>query len=266
MELAGTPTAIVTGGGGENIGGAVSRFLADAGAQVLILDIDSDAAESVVEDVETADGTASFVECDVTDVEAVERVVGAIADEFDGLDILVNNVGGASGVRLDEIDEEAFEYNIDTNLRSALFTTKAALPHLERGDGGSVTFVSSVNALLGGFSQVAYSVSKAGLHALARCLTADHADEGVRFNVVAPGSVVGDSETWERRETEHPGTLDSVADLYPCGRYGRPEDIASAVLFLSSERASWISGVVLPVDGGVTATGALPGGRWWRSL
>ena len=266
MEFAGTPTAVVTGGGGANIGSEISETLADAGVRVLILDVNPEAAAAVVGDIRDASGRASFFECDVTDVDEIERTIDAIAEEFDGIDILVNNAGGASGIRLDEIDEETFNYNLDVNLRSAFFTTKAALPHLRRGDSGSVVFVSSVNALLGGFSEVAYSVSKAGLHALARSLTADYADEGVRFNVVAPGSVIGDSETWKRRETEHPGTLDRIADLYPCGRYGDPQDVADAVLFLASERSDWISGVVLPVDGGLTATGALPGGRWWESI
>jgi NAD(P)-dependent dehydrogenase (short-subunit alcohol dehydrogenase family) len=266
MDFAGTPTAVVTGGGGANIGRAISETLAAAGARVLVLDVDADAAETVVDDIADAGGDASFVECDVTDVAAVERTVDAVADEFGGIDVLVNNAGGASGVRLDGIDEATFDDNIDVNLRSAFFTTKAAIPHLRRGDGGSVIFVSSVNALLGGFSEVAYAVSKAGLHALARSLTADYAGDGVRFNVVAPGSVIGDSDTWQRREAEHPGTLDRVADLYPCDRYGEPEDVADAVAFLASGRADWISGVVLPVDGGLTATGALPGGRWWESL
>jgi NAD(P)-dependent dehydrogenase (short-subunit alcohol dehydrogenase family) len=266
MEFSGTQTAVVTGGGGPNIGRAVSGTLAAAGAQVLVLDVDVDAAESVVDDIEDTGGNASFIECDVTDVEAVQQTIDAVADEFGGIDVLVNNAGGASGVRLDDVDEGTFDDNVDTNLRSAFFTTKAALPHLRRGDGGSVVFVSSINALLGGFSEVAYAVSKAGLHALARCLTADYADDGVRFNVVAPGSVIGDSDTWQRRESEDPGTLDRIADLYPCGRYGRPEDVADAVLFLSSSRSDWVSGVVLPVDGGLTATGALPGGRWWESL
>lgn len=266
MDFAGTPTAVVTGGGGANIGRAISETLAAAGARVFVLDIDADAAETVVDDITDAGGDASFVGCDVTDVAAVERTVDAVAGEFDGIDVLVNNAGGASGVRLDDIDEATFDDNVDLNLRSAFFTTKAALPHLRRGEGGSVVFVSSVNALLGGFSEVAYAVSKAGLHTLARSLTADYADDGVRFNVVAPGSVIGDSETWQRREAEHPGTLDRVAALYPRDRYGEPEDVADAVAFLASGRADWISGVVLPVDGGLTATGALPGGRWWESL
>lgn len=260
-------TAVVTGGGGPNIGRAITRRLADAGAEVVILDTDVGAAERTVDVVENEDGNqAAFVECDVTDVAAVTSVLDEIAAEFGSVDVLVNNAGGASGLRLDDTDEAAFEYNVDTNLKSAFFATKAALPHLRDATDGSVVFVSSINALLGGFSEVAYSVSNAGLHSLARCLTADYGGDGVRFNVVCPGSVVGDSDTWDRREREEPGTKDRLDALYPVGRYGEPDDVASAVEFFVSEQASWISGVVLPVDGGLSATGGLPGGRWWTEI
>lgn len=259
-------TAIVTGGGGPNIGRAVCVDLANAGAHVVVLDVDADGAAQTVGDIRDAGGEADAFECDVSDPDAVADTVAAVAAEADGIDVLVNNAGGADGLTMPETTPEQFDANIDANLRSAFFTTQAALPHLREGDGGSVVFVSSINAILGGFSEVAYSTSKAGLHALARCLTADHAGDGVRFNVVAPGSVIGDSDTWQERERKDPGTLDRIDDLYPTGRSGKPKDIAAAITFLSSDRASWISGVTLPVDGGVTATGGLPGGRWWEQL
>lgn len=266
MEFAGIPTTVVTGGAGANIGSTISKSLANAGAEVLILDTDQEAATGVIDDIRDTGGYASMFECDVTDEKRVKTILNTIAAEFDGIDMLVNNAGGASGTHIQDIDPETFDYNLNVNLRSAFFTTQAALPHLKGSDYGSVIFISSINALLGGFSEVAYAVAKAGLHALARSLTADYGKDGIRFNVIAPGSIIGDSETWAQREAESPGTLDSLATLYPRGRYGDPQDVAEAVLFLSSNRSDWISGVVLPVDGGLTATGALPGGDWWETL
>ncbi len=259
--------AVVTGGGGSNIGRSVSRRLAAVNERVVVVDKDTTAGTETVDLIESEDGNdAVFLECDVTVPDAVSSVLDSVVAEFGSLDVLVNNAGGASGLRLEDIDEATFDDNVDVNLKSAFFTTRAALPHLRDGDGGNVVFVSSINALLGGFSEVAYSVSKAGLHALARCLTADYAGDGVRFNVVCPGSVIGNSDTWEERERRDPGTKRRIHELYPVGRYGDPEDVAAAVEFLSSPRASWISGVTLPVDGGLTATGGLPGGRWWENI
>lgn len=266
MEDLSGSTAIVTGGGGPNIGQAISRRLAAAGARIVILDIDTESARETVEIIENEGGEAAFIECDLTDVDRTTAAVEEIANEFGNIDVLVNNAGGASGLQIQDIDEDEFDFNVETNLKSAFFATKHALPFLKRNGGGSVVFVSSINALLGGFSEVAYSVAKAGVHSLARCLTADHASEGVRFNVVCPGSVIGDSDTWQQREQEAPGTLQRINELYPVGRYGEPEDVAEVVTFLSSERAAWVSGVVLPVDGGLTAAGGLPGGRWWEEL
>lgn len=259
-------TVIVTGGGGSNIGREVSRLLASRGAEVIVVDKDQETSRETVDLIGSDDGSATFVEANLRNVDEISAVVDEIADEFGPVDVLVNNAGGASGLQLDQIDEAEFDYNIEINLKSAFFVTKAVLPQLVANGGGSVVFVSSINALLGGFSELAYSVSKAGLHALAQCLTADYADDGVRFNVVCPGSVIGNSDTWNRREREDPGTKQRVQELYPVGRYGNPEDIAEAISFLSSDRASWISGVVLPVDGGLTATGGPPGGRWWESI
>lgn len=259
-------TAVVTGGAGTNIGGSVSKRLAAAGADVAILDVAADRGSETAAAIRAKGGNATAFKCDVTDIETVSAVVDEVAAEFGEIDVLVNNAGGASGVDLEDIDEETFDENVETNLKSAFFVTKTVLPHLRDAESASVVFVSSINALLGGFSEVAYASSKAGLHSLAQCLTADYGPDGIRFNVVCPGSVIGESETWERRELEDPGTKDRIHDLYPAGRYGTPEDVANAITFLVSDRAAWISGVVLPVDGGLSATGGLPGGEWWTEI
>lgn len=257
-------TAVVTGGGGPNIGRSISTLLASEGATVVVLDKDIESGEKTQEIVSSAGGTADFIPCDVTDIDEIEYAVTESTDRHGPVDVLVNNVGKSKALTLDALDESDFQTNVESNLKSAVFTTKTYLPHMT--DGSSVVFISSINALLGGFSEVGYSTMKAGLHSLVRVLTADFGPEGIRFNVVCPGSIIGDSETWRRREEESPGTMDAIANTYPLGRYGNPDDVAQAVLFLTSDESSWISGVVLPVDGGLTATGGLPGGTWWESL
>lgn len=257
-------TAVVTGGGGPNIGRSIATLLASEGATVIVLDSDDNKGKETLKTISTDGGTAEFIPCDLTDVDEVESAAEETVSRQGTVDVLVNNVGRSTGCTLDTLTEEDFEKNIDVNLKSAVFSTKAYLPHMD--EGSSVVFVSSINALLGGFSEVGYSAAKAGLHSLAKVLTADYGSDGIRFNVVCAGSIIGDSETWRSREEEAPGTLEAVADAYPLGRYGDPEDVAQAVLFLASEESSWISGVVLPVDGGMTATGRLPGGKWWEKL
>lgn len=266
MDYDSEKVAVVTGGSGANIGRTVATTLASRGARVAVLDIDTTGIEETVNQITSRGGTATGVECDVTDNSDITDAVDTIVERYGGIDVLVNNAGGAFGLTMDSIDEETFDANVDLNLKSAFFTTREALPHLREGDDSSVVYVSSINALVGGFSEVGYATAKGGLHTLVQSLTADYGSDQVRFNVVCPGSVIGDSDVWRRREEEHPGTLQDIAELYPLGRYGDPEDVAEAIWFLTTERAAWISGVVLPVDGGLSATGNMPGGQWWEGL
>jgi len=111
-----------------------------------------------------------------------------------------------------------------------------------------------------------YSASKGALHSLTNVLVADYSKYGIRFNIVCPGSVPGDSEIWQNREINHPGTLKQVSSIYPLGRIGVPNDVAYATMFLASDEAAWITGIVLPVDGGICAAGNLPGGKWWEKI
>lgn len=266
MDYTSKKVAVVTGGGGSNIGRTVATTLASRGATVIVLDIDTEGIEETVDQIKSQGGTAGGIECDVTDCSEITVAVDTIVEQYGDIDILVNNAGGASGLTMDSVDEDTFYTNIDLNLKSAFFVTREALPHLRKGGDSSVVFVSTINALVGGFSEVGYATAKGGLHTLVRSLTADYGSDQVRFNVVCPGSIIGDSDVWRRREEEHPGTLQDLNELYPLGRYGEPEDVAEAIWFLTTERAAWISGVILPVDGGLSATGNMPGGRWWEGL
>jgi len=133
-----SPVAVVTGGGGPNIGRAVSLTLACRGAHVFILDKDIEAGETTVETIRSEGETATFLHCDVTDVTAVEAAIDSIVAETGRIDTLVNNAGGASGLRLESTTESEFDYNIETNLKSAFFTTKVALPHLRTTEHASV--------------------------------------------------------------------------------------------------------------------------------
>lgn len=266
MDYDSEKIAVVTGGGGSNIGRAVATTLASRNATVIVLDIDTAGIKETVKQIESQGGTATGIKCDVTDCSEITAAIDEVVEQHGGIDIVVNNAGGSFGLTMDSVDEETFDTNLELNLKSAFFVTREALPHLQQGGDSSVVFVSTINALLGGFSEVGYATAKAGLHSLVRSLTADYGSDQVRFNVVCPGSVIGDSEIWQQREEEHPGMLQDIEELYPVGRYGEPEDVAEAIWFLTTERAAWISGVVLPVDGGLSAAGNMPGGRWWERL
>jgi len=257
--------AIVTGGG-KNIGHSISVLLAKEGANVCIFDIDVEAGTRTANFIKKQGGECTFVECDVTKVEDIGVAVDKVIEKYGRVDILVNNVGNSKGITLEDIDEKTFQANIDNNLKSAFFCTKAVLPVMKKQQCGSIIFISSVNALLGGFGEVAYAFAKNAIHSLVKTLTADYSKYGMRFNVVCPGSIPKNSKTWKRREKEESMVMEKLSKLYPAGRFGEPMDIAYAVLFLASDEAKWITGVILPVDGGISATGNLPGGRWWENI
>lgn len=246
MERLSGRVAFVTGGG-HGIGRATAIRLAKEGASVALADLDLAAAERVAEAIEASGGTAIAVHCDVTDTATVDRAVAATVERFGQLDVLAN-VAGA------DIDEPPFAEQTDdiwhrmhdVNLMSVVRCTRAAIPHLLASThGGSVVSVSSVNGLLA-IGSYPYSAAKAALHNLTMNLAAEYGPRGVRFNVVAPGTIR--TRVWD----DQPESFARMHRLYPLGRVGEPEDVAAAIAFLASDDAAWITGVVLPVDGGLT--------------
>ncbi|MGW8374527.1 SDR family NAD(P)-dependent oxidoreductase [Streptomyces sp. ODS28] len=239
--------ALVTGAG-RGIGEAVARRLADEGARVLVTDRDGERAAEAARRVREAGGTAEPLACDVADNGSVKAAVAHAVERFGGLDVLVNNAFACTpdAPLFEEERDEDWLLDLDVTLTGAYRCARAALPHLAAAPGarGAIVSIGSVNGLQD-FGNHGYSAAKAGLGSLTRTLAGHAAERGVRVNLVAPGTV--HTPGWDGRED----ALERAARHYPLGRVGRPDDIASAVAFLASADASWITGLTLPVDGGL---------------
>ncbi len=235
-------TAIVTGGS-KGIGKAIAEEYVEEGADVVVTDIDEEAGREAEEAIDV-----EFRRNDVRDYEAVEELMDSVAEDYDGLDVVVNNAGVAYSTRLHEMELEEWRNSIETNLDGVMHCTKAALPHLMEAEG-CVVNIGSIYGLLGGMGASAYSASKGGVVNFTQQVAVDYATEGVRFNSVCPG-FVWTPMTEELLETDE--FYDYVRTHTPLDRAAEPEEIAPAAAFLASDRASYITGVNLPVDGGWT--------------
>lgn len=216
----------------------------------MVADIDEVAASDAVDELTDEGSTAVAVRCDVTDDDSVVAAIRAGVDHLGALDVLVVASGGDGlATDPDSPDDAHWFAMLDLNLVGPARCTRAALPHLRASRlGASVVFIGSVNGLVAVRSEP-YSAAKAGLQNLTINLAARYAAEGVRVNLVAPATTR--TRVWEGQPRE----LQSLSSRYPLGRVGEPEDIAAAVAFLASDDAAWITGVTLPVDGGVLAAG-----------
>lgn len=242
--------AIVTGAA-SGIGKGIARSLADAGASVAILDVDSQGGEATVSTIVDDGGQAKFFYCDVTLSTDCEETVNAVNEHFGSLDILVNNAGIIMRKTAVELSEEEWNRVLSVNLKGPFLLSKYSIPLMARGGGGSIINVSSGWGLKGGPKAVSYCASKAGLINLSRAMAIDHGNEGVRVNCVSPGDT--DTELL-RDEADQLGEdeekfLVQAADR-PLERVGTPLDIGNAVLFLASDLADWITGANIVVDGG----------------
>ncbi|GAA1694807.1 SDR family NAD(P)-dependent oxidoreductase [Fodinicola feengrottensis] len=234
-------------GAAHGIGRAIAHRLAAEGAALVIADMDSEGADAVV--AELAGSEALAVHCDVRDRESVRAGVAAAVDRFGGFGVLVTNAYSASSVPFEDLTDEDWNRDLDPTLNGAVRTIQAAIPHLIASPyGGAVVSIGSVNGLAA-FGGLAYSAAKAGLVNVTRNLAVMYGGKGVRFNVVAPGTVR--TRVWTDRGPERLAFVEQAKRHYPLGRVGEPEDIAAAVAFLGSDDAAWITGVALPVDGGI---------------
>jgi len=241
-------TALVIGGA-NGIGAAVSTRLALEGARVVLADIDREAAETLVDGLLQDGLMADFIEIDVRDDAEVETAV-AFAAKDNGLDVAVHSAYLNKRVGILDLARSDWDEISSVLLRSAFVMTQAAVPHLVEADDGNIVHVSSVAAVKGSLVGPAYGVSKAGLLGLVRYTAVEFGDRGVRCNAVLPGLVIVDRnrEMW----TADPSRLEAAEGSIPLGRAGGPDEIASAVAFLASSDASYVTGSELRVEGGAT--------------
>jgi NAD(P)-dependent dehydrogenase (short-subunit alcohol dehydrogenase family) len=241
--------AIVTGGA-SGIGRAIARLFAAEGAKVALCDLNYSAGAATVAEIQSAGGTAMFVHADVTIESEVNFVVARTLDSFGDLSILVNNAGVSLGDSVLDTDPATWDQNFAVVLKGPYLFTRAVLPPmLERGKG-TIVNIASVNGLFG-VGEEAYSAAKAGLINFTKNVAIRYGADGIRANVICPGTIR--TPIWSATLAKSPDVFERLAQWYPLGRVGEPADVASAALFLASDDASWITGAVLPVDGGLTA-------------
>lgn len=274
--------AFITGAA-EGIGRATADRIVGEGGSVAVTDINTEAAEQAARELAGAEGpgTAIGLGCDVCDKPSIDAAMARTVERFGRLDVLVNNVGIDFGGPFEDISDDSWSAQVDPTLHGAVRCVQAALPYLLESEHAAVVAIASVNgmAAIGG---EAYSAAKAGVINLMMNLAIRYSPvrladgdaggratgdagyraerrplpHGIRFNTVSPGTV--HTGAWDRRGEAGAADLERMRQRYPTGRVGQPADIAAAVAFLASSDAAWITGVNLPVDGGLLAGPQFP--------
>lgn len=246
-----TTIALVTGAA-HGIGRAIALHLAREGAAVAVLDLDGKGADDTARLIRDDGGTAFAIGADITDMDALAAALDACEAAIGPVTLLVNNAAFTEAGDLAGIGLDTWHKEIDVNLNGTYHCLRAVLPRMQARGGGAVVNISSVNGVRY-FGNPAYSAAKAALINLTQSVASEYGRHGIRCNAVLPGSVRTDNITWKIRQEKDPQVFEKLARWYPMGRVAEPEDIAKAVSFLGSDEAGYITGVALPVDGGLLA-------------
>ncbi|SDK44032.1 3-oxoacyl-[acyl-carrier-protein] reductase [Natronincola ferrireducens] len=245
MNLKGK-SAIVTGGS-RGIGKAIALELAKNGANVMInYTSNQKAAEEVVKELESYNVKGVAVQCDVTKADDVKMMMDQADEKFDTIDILVNNAGITKDNLLLRMKEEEWQQVMDVNLKGVFLCTKAVIRKMMKQKYGKIVNISSVVGVTGNAGQANYSASKAGVIGFTKSIAKEIAGKNINVNAIAPGFIDTDMTAVLSDEVKR-----SLINNIPLKRYGKPEDIANLVVFLSSDQANYITGQVIHVDGGM---------------
>jgi 3-oxoacyl-[acyl-carrier protein] reductase len=237
--------AVVTGAG-RGIGAATARLFAAAGARVALLDCNSAGVTRTAEEIGLSGGEALSFAADITDAFAIERLLDGVVEEWERLDVLVNNAAIVKDAPLEDVTDEEWQETLDVNLRGTMVCTRAAVPHMKARGSGRILSAASAGPRVGAAGQTAYAASKSGIVGMTRTWARELAGHGITANAVAPGLI--DSDLGRTVPSEE---LAEILERLPARRLGRPEEVASVYLFLASDLASFVNGAVVGVDGGL---------------
>lgn len=243
--------AIVAGAGWGGIGAATAVRFAQEGARLVINNTSRPAKlEETAERIRAIGGEVATVVGDVASEETWKQLVATALERYGKLTTLVHNAAYAVMGRAVDLTDDDWDRTLGVTLRGPILGVRHCIPEMIKAGGGAIVLVSTVNATITNPSFTAYSVAKAGLNALNRSVAFEYGRSGIRCNAIAPGQIVGEREA--ERMLENPLEDQLSRDCYPLGRYGRPDEIANCALFLASEESSFVTGVVLTADGGLT--------------
>lgn len=247
MKLLEGKIALITGAGSESgIGRATARLFAQHGGRVALTDVNLDSVTEAGR--ELGKDHRTYV-CDVTDAQQCRQTADGAMKDFGRIDILVNNAGVVHGTPFADITAEEYNQVLDVNLRGNFQMAQAIVPHMRKNDSGAIVCVSSIAGRAGGgvFGSTHYAAAKSGIFGLAKGLARELAPDGIRVNAVAPGPI--DNDFTHGKMT--PEDKARIAKGVPMGRLGQPEEVAKVILFLASDLSSYVTGVVLDVNGGL---------------
>ena len=246
--------AIITGAG-QGLGQSTAHRFAAEGAKVVVADLNQETARETAIAIAADGGEAIHVVGDISQAQDAERLARATVERYGSIDILVNNAAIFGSVEhIAEIDEQVWDDVMRVNLKGPFLCSKYVIPYMQRQGKGSIVCVSSVSGVAGNENQAHYNTSKHGLIGLARCIAQDCGSDGIRANIVCPTGMNTPMMANTPREN-----VAAYAAMTMFTRFAEPEEVANAILFLASDEASYITGAVLMVDGGVTAN--QPSGR-----
>ena len=253
MQRVSGKVAIITGGG-TGIGRACALALAREGAKVALLARRREKLEAVAREITAAGGEAFALECDVTDKVSVERAVRAVEERFRKLNVVINNAGTVHVGTVEETPNDDWDRVISVNLTGTFLMSRAGVPALRRAGGGSIINIGSYLGIVALKQRAAYCASKGGVTLLTKAMALDHAQENIRVNCICPALVETEMATGAISRMPDPAAYRRLRESQiPIGRIGLPEDIANLALYLASDESSWMTGVAIPLDGGVTA-------------
>ena len=236
-------------GASRGLGRAMALALAAEGVRVSICARGGDVLAQAATELKAAGAGVLAQAADVNDAAAMEAWTAATVKEFGGVDILINNAGGAKIGTLKQLDDEGWRQAFDLNFFSAVRLARLCAPEMQKRGGGAIINISSIYGREAG-GPLTYNSSKAAMISLTKGLARELAPQGVRVNAIAPGSIIYPGGTWEGLFKANPAfEKDFVGHEFPAGRLGRPEEVAYAVVMLASPHASWITGACIPVDG-----------------